>query len=130
MMRKHIRVTAAIFTKGDLVMAMRRAPHKPLPGKWEFPGGKLEEGELPDAALIREIKEELGIDIYNLELFDHSTTILPDWEVELSCYLVQSDVEPTESTDHDQLIWLKREELASLNWSEADLPAVRKLIMS
>jgi 8-oxo-dGTP diphosphatase len=130
MMRKHIKVTAAIFTKGDLVLAMRRAPHKPLPGKWEFPGGKLEEGELTDEALIREIKEELDIDIYNLELFDHSTTILPDWEVELSCYLVQSDVEPTESTDHDQLIWLKREELESLDWSDADLPAVRKLIMS
>ena len=127
-MRKYIKVTAAIFTKGDLVLAMRRAPHKPLPGKWEFPGGKLEEGELPDEALIREIKEELGIDIHNLELFDHSTTILPDWEVELSCYLVQSDVEPTESTDHDHLIWLKREELESLDWSDADMPSVEKLM--
>jgi 8-oxo-dGTP diphosphatase len=125
---KHIKVTAAIFTKGDMVLAMRRASHKPLAGKWEFPGGKLEEGESADDALIREIKEELDIDIHNLELFDHSTTILPDWEVELSCYLVQSDVEPSESTDHDQLIWLKREELESLDWSDADLPAVRKLL--
>ena len=107
---------------------MRRAPHKPLPGKWEFPGGKLEPNENPSEALIREIKEELNIDIYNLELFDHSTTILPEWEVELSCYLVQSDQEPTESTDHDQLIWLKREDLETLDWSDADMPAVKKLI--
>ena len=125
---KHIKVTAAIFTNGEKVLAMRRASHKPLPGKWEFPGGKLEPNESSAEALTREIKEELGIDIYNLELFDHSTTLLPDWEVELTCYLVQSDVEPTKSTDHDQLIWLRREELESLDWSDADMPAVKKLV--
>ena len=127
-MRKHIRVTAAIFTKGDLVLAMRRASHKPLAGKWEFPGGKIEENEDAASALVREIKEELHIDIYNLELFDHSTTILPEWEVELSCYLVQSDDDPQDSTDHDQMIWIERDRLLELDWSEADLPAVRKLI--
>lgn len=126
-MRKHIKVTAAIFTKGDLVLAMRRASHKPLPGKWEFPGGKLEENEDAATALVREIKEELGLDIYNLELFDHSITLLPDWEVELSCFLVQTDTFPTDSTDHDEMLWMNKNDLLELDWSDADMPAVRKL---
>ena len=124
---KHIKVVAAIFTDGDKVLTMRRAPHKPLPGKWEFPGGKIEKDESPEQALIREIKEELDVEITSLELFDHSTTILPGWEIELSCFMVQSDRFPEKSTDHDRLIWLKKQDLHTLDWSDADLPAVRKL---
>ena len=124
---KHIQVVAAIFTNGEKVLAMRRAPHKPLPGKWEFPGGKIEPGELPEQALIREIKEELDVEITSLELFDHSATILPGWEVELSCFKVRADRFPEQSTDHDELIWLEKEKLHSLDWSDADLPAVEKL---
>ena len=124
---KHIQVVAAIFTNGEKVLAMRRAPHKPLPGKWEFPGGKIEPGESPEQALIREIKEELDVEITSLELFDHSTTILPSWEVELSCFKVEADKSPEQSTDHDQLIWLEKEKLHTLDWSDSDLPAVEKL---
>ena len=124
---KHIKVVAAIFTDGEKVLAMRRAPHKPLPEKWEFPGGKIEPGESPEQALIREIKEELNVEIASLELFDHSTTILPSSEVELSCFKVEADKSPEQSTDHDQLIWLEKEKLHTLDWSDADLPAVEKL---
>ena len=124
---KHIQVVAAIFTEGEKVLAMRRAAHKPLPGKWEFPGGKIEQSESPEQALIREIKEELDVEITSLELFDHSTTSLPDWEIELSCFWVQADRFPKQSTDHDQLIWLEKHKLHTLDWSDADLPAVEKL---
>jgi len=55
-----IHVVAAIFTKGKKVLACRRASHKNSPGLWEFPGGKVENGESSFAALEREIKEELG----------------------------------------------------------------------
>lgn len=127
MMRKHIKVVAAIFINEDRVLAMKRAAHKPLPGKWEFPGGKIEPSESAEEALIREIKEELAVDIYNLELFDHSITLLPDWEVELSCFLVQTDTFPTESTDHDEMRWMNKNDLLELDWSDADMPAVRKL---
>ena len=128
MVRKHIKVVAAIFINEDRVLAMKRAAHKPLPGKWEFPGGKIEHSESAEEALIREIKEELDVDIHDLELFDHSITRLPDWEVELSCFLVQTDIFPTESTDHDEMRWLDKKDLLELDWSDADMPAVMKLL--
>lgn len=114
----------------DRVLAMKRAAHKPLPGKWEFPGGKIEPNESAEEALIREIKEELDVDIYNLELFDYSITLVTDWEVELSCFSVQTNVFPTESTDHDEMRWMNKKDLVELDWSDADMPAVRKLLSS
>jgi 8-oxo-dGTP diphosphatase len=125
---QNLRVVAAIFMSDDKVLAMKRASHKPLPGKWEFPGGKIENNESAEEALIREIKEELNIEINSLELFDHSITHLPDWEVDLSCFLVQPESLPTESTDHDEMRWVNKENLLELDWSEADMPAVRKLL--
>jgi 8-oxo-dGTP diphosphatase len=125
---QNLRVVAAIFMSDDKVLAMKRASHKPLPGKWEFPGGKIENNESAEEALIREIKEELNIEINSLELFDHSITHLPDWEVDLSCFLVQTESFPAESTDHDEMRWVNKENLLELDWSEADMPAVRKLL--
>ena len=69
-----IHVVAAIFTKGEKVLACRRAPHKSSPGLWEFPGGKVEAGESSFAALEREIKEELGFECKPSETFDVSIT--------------------------------------------------------
>jgi 8-oxo-dGTP diphosphatase len=112
----------------DKVLAMKRASHKPLPGKWEFPGGKIENNESAEEALIREIKEELNTEISGLELFDHSITHLSDWEVDLSCFLVQAENFPSDSTDHDEIRWVNKENLLELDWSEADMPAVRKLM--
>lgn len=125
---QNLKVVAAIFVQEEKILAMKRAAHKPLPGKWEFPGGKIENNESAEEALIREIKEELDVDINQLELFDHSITLLPDWEVDLSCFLVQTKSFPTESTDHDEMRWLDKENLLELDWSDADMPAVRKLM--
>jgi 8-oxo-dGTP diphosphatase len=125
---QNLKVVAAIFVQEEKILAMKRAAHKPLPGKWEFPGGKIENNESAEEALIREIKEELNIDINQLELFDHSITLLPDWEVDLSCFLVQTESFPTKSTDHDAMRWLDKKDLLELDWSEADMPAVRKLM--
>ncbi|CAM3142372.1 (deoxy)nucleoside triphosphate pyrophosphohydrolase [Stackebrandtia soli] len=127
-MSNGIRVVAAVFVDGGRVLACRRAAGRPGGGKWEFPGGKVEAGEDPKAALRREIREELGIAIDVGELLDRSVTTIENRRIDLSCYHVEeTDGAPIASTDHDLLEWFARSELAALDWAEPDLPAVRLL---
>jgi 8-oxo-dGTP diphosphatase len=124
-------VVAAVFTDGERVLACRRREHLQAGGRWEFPGGKLEEGEAPDAALMREIGEELAVEIEVGELFDSTTTVVDGTEITLSCYFVEPVSEnPEFSTDHDELGWFERTRLMWLNWAEPDLPAVRRLVFA
>lgn len=121
-------VVAAVFTDGEHVLAGRRREHLEAGGRWEFPGGKLEDGEAATAALEREIAEEFGVDIEVGELMDRSTTIADGTPITLSCYFVRPVEEgPRFSTDHDELGWFQRDRLMWLNWALPDLPAVRKL---
>jgi len=123
-----MQVVAAVFTDAERVLACRRREHLQAGGRWEFPGGKLEPGETPDAALAREIAEELGVEIEVGDLLDSTSSIVDGVEITLSCYFVRVVSEtPQFSTDHDELGWFERERLMWLNWAEPDLPAVRKL---
>ena len=119
-------VAALIQDKNGKILCAKRNPDKSQGGKWEFPGGKPEEGETLEGALMREVREELGIDIRVLRLFDQSIT----GDIELavfSCELVAD--KPQASTDHSELRWLKEEELSGLDWAEADKPALKKLLI-
>lgn len=121
-------VVAAVFTDGERVLACRRNESLEAGGLWEFPGGKLEDGEEPAAALEREVLEELGVAIEVGELLDRSTTVSDGNTITLSCYFVRPVGEvPHSSTDHDELGWFQRDRLVWLNWAAPDLPAVRKL---
>lgn len=122
-------VVAGVFLRGDEVLACRRSQNKSAAGLWEFPGGKVELGEAPEAALVRELLEELKIRVRVLELIDRSVTRLDDMTIDLSCYLVDaSGVAPIDSTDHDVLRWVRRADLAALDWAGPDLPAVEALM--
>ena len=120
-------VVAAIIQdeQGNFLCA-KRGDWKSLPGKWEFPGGKANEGEELTVALIREIKEELSVEINVVREFDRTVT----GEIELICFVCDlvSD-KPTTSTDHSELRWVAERDLSSLDWSEADLPAVKKILI-
>jgi len=121
-------VVAAVFTDGERVLACRRREHLQAGGRWEFPGGKLEDGEDGKAALVREIAEELGVEIEVDDLLDSTTTMVDGIEITLSCYFVHAVAEnPQFSTDHDELGWFERDRMVWLNWAEPDRPAVRKL---
>ena len=122
-----LKIVAAIFSEHNKVLAMKRAAHKPAAGKWEFPGGKIEPGETPEQAIKREIREELNIEITSLAHFDNSKTITAEWEVELDCFLVESDSMPTESTDYDEMHWVEIDNLHNLDWLEADIKVIEKL---
>lgn len=119
-----IEVVAAVFIRNGSVLACRRAPEKSAGGKWEFPGGKVDDHETPEAALVREIREELGIPISVDALVDRSVTPVGDIEIDLACYFVSFPEAPSHSTDHDELRWLPIDSLPSLEWATPDLPAI------
>lgn len=115
---------AAVFYRAGQVLACKRAPGKSAAGKWEFPGGKIEDDETPEHALAREIREELGISISVGDLVDRTVTPVGDLDIDLACYLVSSVEQPTRSVDHDELRWVPVQALPSLDWATPDVPAV------
>ena len=126
-----IHVVAAVIIREGSVFVTRRGPHKNMPGKWEFPGGKVESTELPENALVREIKEELGIAITVVSPFDRSVTRVDDSLIDLETYFCElANDEPKSSSDHDQMMWIKIRNLCQLEFAMPDLPAVHKLINS
>ncbi len=120
-------VVAAIIQDelGNFLCA-RRGEWKSLPGKWEFPGGKAHDGEELTSALVREIKEELSVEIKVVREFDRTIT----GDIELVCFVCDLvSKKPLSSTDHSELRWVSEKELGELDWSEADLPAVKKILI-
>ncbi|BDQ00996.1 (deoxy)nucleoside triphosphate pyrophosphohydrolase [Aquiluna sp. KACHI24] len=120
-------VVAAIIqnSQGEF-LCCKRGDWKSSPNKWEFPGGKPESGESLDFALIREIREELGVEIKVLRQFDRSTT----GDIELVCFVCDLvGKEPTSSTDHSELRWVREQDLARLDWAEPDLPALKRILI-
>jgi len=125
-----LEVVAAVMIRVGRALACRRAPHTSGAGTWEFPGGKVEPGEAPRAALAREIREELGIDVTVGALVDRSEVPVGDRVIDLACYLADPVGSlPTTSTDHDALRWVPLADLGELDWSAPDLPAVRRLVL-
>lgn len=127
-MSNSMKVVAAIIRDGERILACRRTADRSAGGKWEFPGGKIEAGESPEQALVREISEELSVRITVGALVDRSTTDVGDLAIDLACYeAALMDRRPTQSTDHDRLEWVRPNDLRALDWAEPDLPAVRAL---
>lgn len=124
-----LHVVAAAICDGDVVLACRRAPWKAAAGVWEFPGGKVENGEDPVSALRRELIEELNVEVEVVRLLDRSQTRVGEVLIDLATYeAVLVDTRPVKSTDHDELGWYEIEELTSLNWAAPDLPAVSAIV--
>ncbi|MFC7305072.1 (deoxy)nucleoside triphosphate pyrophosphohydrolase [Streptomyces monticola] len=119
-------VGAALYADGRLLAARRSAPAA-LAGRWELPGGKVEPGERPEQALVRELREELGVEAKILERvpgewpLGRAGYVLRVWTAELISGEAH-DVRPLE--DHDQLRWLAPGELWDVDWLEHDRPAV------
>ena len=110
------------LTNPHFVLATRRLRPEALKGRWEFPGGKVEEGETPEAALVREIQEELDV---TLMLGDELAPSGRDWPISdkltLRIFLAEIFIgTPTPGEAHDQVRWLGIDELESVNWLDAD----------
>lgn len=128
-MKKSLKVVAAIIENDqNEILCALRSPEMTIPNMWEFPGGKVEKDEDIHSALIREIDEELGCTIVTDGLFHEHTHEYDTFIITLLCIKAKiTDGAPAPS-EHSKLIWLKRENLASLNWAPADIPAVEALI--
>jgi 8-oxo-dGTP diphosphatase len=118
---KRIRVVAAAIVRDGRVLAARRGPGMSLPGMWEFPGGKVEPGEDDAAALVRELREELAIDVQVLEFLAVASHDYPHLSIELALLLCRTDDEPV-AHEHDALRWLNADALRSVDWAPADVP--------
>lgn len=119
-----IRVVAAVITDDEgRVLACRRAPHKSLAGLWEFPGGKVETGESDEVALVREIQEELGVEIEVGDFLSTSVNKAGDLDIELVAFRAKiAEGQVTQSSDHDDFKWANKEGMALLDWAPADVP--------
>ncbi|MGN1375206.1 MAG: (deoxy)nucleoside triphosphate pyrophosphohydrolase [Prevotella sp.] len=122
---KQIKVVAAIIKRDDTYFATQRG-YGEFEGLWEFPGGKIENGETPESALKREIQEELGIDI-NIEKFLCTTDYdYQTFHLTMHCYLCSIASGEIELKEHKSAHWLTSETLGSVEWLPADFEVVEK----
>jgi len=125
---KQISVVAAVIIHDHKILCVQRGPAKYdyISKKWEFPGGKLEEGETKIEAIQREIKEELHMEI-NVDAFlitvNHT---YPDFQLTMDTFLCSSETDELTLTEHGDFKWLEKSELAGLDWAAADLPIVER----
>ena len=123
---KTIKVVAAIIKKNDLIFATQRGYGDYKDG-WEFPGGKVEEGETPEEALVREIKEELDADIRVGRLLDTVEYDYPDFHLSMKCFMCELISEEVILKEHEAARWLTRSELDTVDWLPADLSLIEKI---
>ncbi|MEU7058492.1 (deoxy)nucleoside triphosphate pyrophosphohydrolase [Streptomyces sp. NPDC046197] len=125
MTERTVVVGAALLDGGRLLAARRSAPPE-LAGRWELPGGKVEPGERPEAALVRELREELGVDAEPVERVPGSWPLRPPYELQVwTARLRPGSARPRPLEDHDELRWLAPAEIWDVPWLDQDVPAVR-----
>ena len=129
---KTIEVVAAIIIKDGQVFATQRG-YGEWQGWWEFPGGKIEPEETPEAALAREIREELNAGITVGDLLQTIEWDYPSFHLTMRCYLCTLNSDQLHLNEHSDSAWLTRETLRSVNWLPADvviLDRIEKLLAS
>ncbi len=126
MEKKVVRVVAAVIKKGNQIYATERG-YGEFKGGWEFPGGKIEENETSEEALIREIKEELETVIKVNDLIDTIEYDYPNFHLSMDCYWCEIVSGNLVLVEAKEAKWLTREELYSVDWLPADLELIDKI---
>ncbi len=129
---KALLVTAAVITDGDRILVARRPQGKHLAGYWEFPGGKIEDGESPEECLRRELAEEFEVDVHigeflcrNHHTYDDLTITLLAYEAHLTSDHTSTDLQ---LKSHDAIRWLSVAELHKTRLAPADRPIAEYLL--
>jgi 8-oxo-dGTP diphosphatase len=124
-----IKVAAGMFTSELGFLAMKRGPNEPKAGKWEFPGGTIEQNESPEDALLRELNEELNVEATIVKKAGIWTYTYPFLHVEIHAYIVETeDVDAIQLSVHSEMKWISSFDDLSLDWLEADIPIVKDLL--
>lgn len=121
---KALEVVGAVIVRHGLVLAARRGPTKLLAGQWELPGGKVEPGESPKTALVREVSEELRCGITVGEKITTTRHTYDFGVIELTTFFAELSAGEPRATEHAELRWLSPNDLYDLRWAEADLPTI------
>jgi 8-oxo-dGTP diphosphatase len=121
-------VCGVILDRNGKVLACRRAADRHLGGLWEFPGGKVEDGESPEKALARELLEELGISV---EVGGKMDPVVEwtdgDVSIRLTAFWCGIIEGQPVALEHEEIRWCETEELSALDWAEADVPVVAEI---
>lgn len=128
--KKQVEVVAAIIEHEGKILCVQRGENK-LPyisKKYEFPGGKIEEGETNEETIIREIKEELHMDIRTKKEFITVEHEYPDFHLTMHSFICSCEDPTVQLTEHIEYKWLALSELEGLDWAAADIPIVDELI--
>jgi mutator mutT protein len=123
---KTVRVVAAVIRSEDKIFATARG-YGEFKGRWEFPGGKIEPGETPQEALVREIQEELDVKVEVGDLIDTIEYDYPSFHLSMDCFwcnVTEGEIKLKEAEDAR---WLSKDELYSVDWLPADMGLIEKL---
>lgn len=123
---KNIRVAAAVIRKDDKIFATQRGYGEFKDG-WEFPGGKIEEGETPEQALVREIREELNTEIRVGERIGTVEYDYPEFHLSMDCFWCEIVQGMLELKEHEAAKWLTKDTLHSVEWLPADAGVIERI---
>ena len=127
-MSKTIRVVAAVIKKENKIFCTQRG-YGEFKGGWEVPGGKIEAGETPQAALVREIKEELGADIIVGDLIETVEYDYPSFHLSMDCFWCELISEEIELKEHEDAKWINKDELKTVDWLPADEELIGNIVL-
>ena len=125
--KSEIEVTCALIMDGEQVLVTQRSEQMPHPWKWEFPGGKLKSGETPERCIVREIKEELGIEISVWELLPSVKHSYGKEMIKLIPFICHWEDGEIQLSEHCSYQWVRIHDLETLDWLEADLEVIKLL---
>lgn len=127
--KPYSRVVSAVIVEGGKYLCMQRtrSRYSYITERWEFPGGKVEDGESDHEALVREIREEMDWDVFVGPKLGQVVYEYPDFVIEMTAYLCRGGEGEFKMLEHLDYKWLPREELEALNWTEADRELLKQM---
>lgn len=126
-MKKQTISIAIVQNKQQQLLISRRQKGQHLAGKWEFPGGKVQEGEALELAMLRELKEEVGLKAIEYELFESLNFNYDQLQLNLHFYLVSEYSGTAQSLEGQEIKWIAPNELSDYDFPEANISVIRQL---